>query len=81
MSNGLSPETGEETLHAGFADLVAFGRSFLSNPDFAERIKTNSTLNAVDPSTLYTTGAKGYTVYPKMNSSIQLKNYQNGVYQ
>jgi N-ethylmaleimide reductase len=36
LANGLNPETGEEALHAGFADLVAFGRSFLSNPDFVE---------------------------------------------
>jgi len=81
LSNGLTPETGEEALHAGFADLVAFGRSFLSNPDFAERIKTNTALNPVDPSTLYTPGPKGYTDYPKMNSSLQLKSYQEEVYQ
>jgi len=69
LSNGLSPETGEEALHAGFADLVAFGRSFLSNPDFVERIKANAELNPVDFDTLYTPGAKGYTDYP-MSSAL-----------
>ena len=72
LSNGLTPETGEEALHAGFADLVAFGRSFLSNPDFVERIKTNAALNAVDFNTLYTSGAKGYTDYPALKSSTKM---------
>jgi N-ethylmaleimide reductase len=79
LANGLNPETGEEALHAGFADLVAFGRSFLSNPDFVERIITNAALNPVDFSTLYTPGAKGYTDYPAINSSKQLKIYQNEI--
>jgi N-ethylmaleimide reductase len=72
LSNGLTPETGEEALHAGFADLVAFGRSFLSNPDFVERIKTNAALNPVDFNTLYTPGAKGYTDYPVLKSPAQM---------
>src|SRR5690348_7997734 len=72
LSNGLTPETGEAALHAGFADLVAFGRSFLSNPDFVERIKINAPLNAVDFNTLYTPGAKGYTDYPALKSSAQM---------
>lgn len=79
LANGLTPETGEEALHKGFADLVAFGRSFLSNPDFVERIKTNKALNPVDFSTLYTPGAKGYTDYPALKLSTQLKNYQNEI--
>lgn len=69
LSNGLTPETAEEALQAGFADLVAFGRSFLSNPDFTERIKTNTPLNSVDFGTLYTPGAKGYTDYPVADAS------------
>lgn len=68
LANGLTPETGEEALHNGFADLVAFGRSFLSNPDFVERIKTKAGLNPVDFSTLYTPGEKGYTDYPALHT-------------
>ncbi|HUZ58753.1 MAG TPA: alkene reductase [Hanamia sp.] len=81
LSNGLTPETGEKALQAGFADLVAFGRSFLSNPDFVERIKTNAALNPVDYSALYTPGARGYTDYPALKLSTQLKKYQNEIYQ
>lgn len=64
LSNGLTPETGEQALDNGFADLVAFGRSFLANPDFDKRIETGLALNAIDPTTFYTGGAKGYVDYP-----------------
>lgn len=67
LSNGLTPETGEEALHADFADLVAFGRSFLSTPDFVERIQTNTPLNPLDYNSLYTPGAAGYTDYPTIH--------------
>ena len=76
LANGLTPETSEEALHAGFADLVAFGRSFLSNPDFVERIQNHAALNPVDYNTLYTPGAKGYTDYPVLHPSRTNKNYQ-----
>jgi N-ethylmaleimide reductase len=81
LSNGLTPETGEAALHEGFADLVAFGRSFLSNPDFVEKIKSNSQLNPVDYSNLYTTGSRGYTDYPITNLLTQLRINQNEIYQ
>lgn len=66
LCNGLTPETGEEALHKGFADLVAFGRSFLANPDFVERIAKNAPLNEVDFNTMYGTSAEGYTNYPTL---------------
>ena len=64
LSNGLTPETAETALHEGFADLVAFGRSFLANPDFVARIQKRAALNPVDFKTLYSPGAVGYTDYP-----------------
>ncbi len=67
LSNGLTPQTGEEALHAGFADLVAFGRPFLANPDFVERIKAKAPLNPVDYTNLYTPGSAGYVDYPEMS--------------
>jgi N-ethylmaleimide reductase len=68
LSNGLTPETGEAALHAGFADLVAFGRSFLSNPDFVEKIKSHGPFNPVDYAHLYTPGSLGYIDYPYTQS-------------
>ncbi|WP_247233714.1 alkene reductase [Telluribacter sp. SYSU D00476] len=64
--NGLTPETAEAKLLEGSADLMAFGRSFLANPDFVERIEKGAPLNAVDFSTLYTPDAAGYTDYPAL---------------
>ncbi|ACU61795.1 alkene reductase [Chitinophaga pinensis] len=65
--NGLTPETAESKLQAGSADLVAFGRSFLANPDFMRRMEKNDPLNEVDYMTLYTPGEQGYTDYPVLN--------------
>ncbi|SDF57564.1 alkene reductase [Chitinophaga filiformis] len=62
--NGLTPETAEIKLQNGSADLVAFGRSFLANPDFMKRIEKNDPLNEVDYMTLYTPGEQGYIDYP-----------------
>jgi N-ethylmaleimide reductase len=63
LSNGFTPETAEQELNNGIADLVAFGRSFLANPDFVQRIERSAPLNQLDFTTLYTPGAVGYTDY------------------
>jgi N-ethylmaleimide reductase len=68
LSSGLTPETAEQVLENGAADLVAFGRSFLANPDFEKRIEQSASLNAVDFKTLYTPGAIGYTDYPTLQT-------------
>lgn len=64
LCNGLTAETAEAKLQNGFADLVAFGRSFLATPDFVSRIEAGAPLNVVDFATLYTPGEQGYTDYP-----------------
>jgi N-ethylmaleimide reductase len=69
--NGLTAETAEAKLQEGSADLVAFGRSFLSNPDFMSRIEKNAPLNEVDYMTLYTPDAQGYTDYPVLPDVAQ----------
>lgn len=65
--NGLTAETAEAKLLDGSADLVAFGRSFLANPDFMRRIEKNAPLNEPDYNTLYTPGEQGYTDYPELD--------------
>src|ERR1700722_12695044 len=52
--NNFTPETAEAQLQRGDADLIAFGRSFLANPDFVDRIAAGASLNPVDFTTLYT---------------------------
>lgn len=70
LCNGLTPETGETALNAGFADLVAFGRAFLANPDLDKRIASGVKLNDPDFTTLYTPGPSGYTDYPAYEESL-----------
>ncbi|MDP1890087.1 MAG: alkene reductase, partial [Gemmatimonadaceae bacterium] len=65
-SGGLSKALAEHSLVEHEADLVAFGRAALANPDLAERLADNQTLNVPDMATFYTPGAKGYTDYPAL---------------
>ncbi|NJM93232.1 MAG: hypothetical protein HC861_12120, partial [Rhodospirillaceae bacterium] len=51
---------------AGQADLIAFARPFLANPDLVQRMQADAALNAVDMATFYTPGPKGYTDYPAL---------------
>ena len=65
LSGGYNLERAEEDLSSGFANLIAFGKPFLNNPDLIDRFKTNRPLHLIlDADTLYTPGEKGYTDYP-----------------
>lgn len=61
---GYTAEEAAAAISAGKLDAVAFGVPFLANPDLPERFQTGAALNAPDPKTFYTQGAKGYTDYP-----------------
>lgn len=63
IAGGFDHETAETWLLEGRADLIAFGRKFLANPDLPERFCTRAPLNRDDPSTYYGGGAKGYIDY------------------
>jgi len=51
---------------SGHADLVAFGRPFISNPDLPHRLKSGAPLNELRADKLYGGGAEGYTDYPAL---------------
>lgn len=57
-------ERGARLVDAGLADLIAFGRPFIANPDLPRRIARGWPLNSVDPATIYGGAAKGFTDYP-----------------
>jgi N-ethylmaleimide reductase len=61
---GFDAQSAEKVLQAKEADLIAFGRPFISNPDLVARLKSGAALAAPDMSTFYTPGKKGYTDYP-----------------
>ncbi|WP_395945524.1 alkene reductase [Brevundimonas sp.] len=63
-NNGFDRALAEAHLADGEADLIAFGRPFIANPDLVERLKTEAPLAQIDPATIYGGGAKGYIDYP-----------------
>jgi N-ethylmaleimide reductase len=65
-AEGFSREAGEAWLREGRADLIAYGKAFLANPDLPERWWQGAPLNEPDKATFYTTGARGYTDYPSL---------------
>jgi N-ethylmaleimide reductase len=65
---GFDAQSAEKVLQAKEADLIAFGRPFISNPDLVARMKAGVAVSAPDMSTFYTPGEKGYTDYPTLTS-------------
>ncbi len=68
LASGFDRATAETALSEQRADLLAFGRPFLANPDLVERMRAGAVLNAPGMSTFYTPDAKGYTNYPALVS-------------
>lgn len=66
LAGGFVEASAEQALQEHRADLIAMGLAFLANPDLVYRMRTNSPLNAPDPTTFYTPGAQGYTDYPAL---------------
>jgi len=65
VNNGLDTTLANQAL-AEDADLVAFGRPFIANPDLTRRLREGAALNGPDRATFYGGGAKGYTDYPTL---------------
>jgi len=65
---GFTQEKGNEYIRKGWADLIAFGKLFISNPDLLRRFELNAPLNQPDADTFYTRGERGYIDYPFFKS-------------
>ena len=65
-NNGYDFGLATKVLDTNAADLIAFGKPFISNPDLVERLKQGAALNDWDKNTFYGGGAKGYTDYPTL---------------
>jgi N-ethylmaleimide reductase len=63
-NNGYDLASAADVVASGHADLVAFGKAFLANPDLVARLRAGAPLNAPDKATFYGGGEKGYTDYP-----------------
>ena len=68
INGGFDQDSGNEVIASGNADLVAFGKPYISNPDLVERFEHGIELAEWDNDTFYTPGKEGYTDYPMANA-------------
>jgi N-ethylmaleimide reductase len=68
-AGGFTPDSAEAIVASGEADLVAFGRDFIANPDLPERIRRKLAFNAYDRNSFYGGDARGYLDYPAWSES------------
>jgi N-ethylmaleimide reductase len=68
-NNGYSRDMALNTIEAGHADAIAFGRAYIANPDLVQRLKKNAPLNAPDPKTFFAPGPVGYIDYPALEEA------------
>lgn len=66
QAGGFTADNAEATLQAGLADLIAFGRPFISNPDLVERFRHGADLTPWNEDTFYQGGDVGYIDYPAL---------------
>lgn len=72
LAGGYGAETAEAALQSGLADLIAFGKPYIANPDLTERFRLGIPLAAGDPDTYYQGGDAGYVDYPASDPSSYL---------
>lgn len=65
VNNGYTKAMAMQAIDKGYADLVAFGKLFIANPDLVERFRDDLPLNDYDQTTFYGGDDKGYTDYPR----------------
>lgn len=70
VNNGYNTEMATQAILDG-ADLVAFGRPFIANPDLVARIATGAAWQSIDRATLYGGGAAGYTDYATVTDQLK----------
>ena len=68
-NNGYSRDMAAAAISSGRADMVAFGRAFIANPDLVERFRLNAPLNEPDRATFYGGDANGYIDYPALDEA------------
>jgi N-ethylmaleimide reductase len=72
VNNGYDRAMAMEAVASESADLVAFGRAFISNPDLVERLRHDLPLAPLDAKTLYGGDAAGYTDYLSADAAMEV---------
>jgi N-ethylmaleimide reductase len=70
VNNGYTRAMAVDAMARGSADMVAFGRPFISNPDLVNRLRLDAPLADIHSDTLYGGSAAGYTDYPVLDSAL-----------
>ncbi|MEM9665980.1 MAG: alkene reductase [Bacteroidota bacterium] len=70
VAGGYDRASGEAAVEQGQADLVAYARYFISNPDLPRRFLEGATLAEWNPATFYGGGAEGYTDYTRLEEEL-----------
>ncbi len=68
-SDYTTVDEAQAAIDSGVADAIAFGRTFLANPDLPERLRTGAPLNQDDMKTWYSQGPEGYIDYPALQTA------------
>jgi 2,4-dienoyl-CoA reductase-like NADH-dependent reductase (Old Yellow Enzyme family) len=66
-NEGFTAETAQDVLDKAEADAVAFGKTFIANPDLPQRFAASAPLNDQKPELFYAQGPAGYTDYPALS--------------
>ena len=70
MNNGYDLDLALQALREDRADLIAFGRPYIANPDLVERLRRGASLAKPDQATFYGGDARGYLDYPTRDAAL-----------
>lgn len=72
VAGGYDQEKANDLLHKGLVDIIAFGRSFIANPDLPKRFEEALALSSFDGETLFGGDEHGYTTYPASVNKVMV---------
>jgi N-ethylmaleimide reductase len=70
-NNSYTRQMAIDAIASGNADMIAFGRPYIGNPDLVERLRLDAPLADADHATFYGGGAEGYTDYKTLDESVE----------
>ncbi len=76
-NTNMTAERGDRLIASGLADLIAFGRPYIANPDLAQRLAAGAPLAEVDWESVYASGPHGYSDYPSLRETAGLTQPNN----
>ena len=66
----MDQDRGNRLIAEGLADMIAFGRPYIANPDLVARFAARAPLADVRWDTVYASGPEGYIDYPEMDIAM-----------